>query len=108
MKKYLIICHDMTGYYYIINLYGDIIVSGKTSIDVIKAYCLKYNCTPHDLSEICNVDSSKMIYDERDNYYTENQLKEEFENNSEKLDIYGNFTAYLAEICGKNGTCECI
>ena len=36
------------------------------------------------------------------------KLKEEFENDSEKLDIYGNFAAYLAEICGKNGTCEYI
>ena len=109
MGKYLIICHDMTGRYYIINLYGDIVVSGKTSINVIGEYCRKYDCTITELSHIAIVDSSRMIYDdERDYYYTENQLKEEFENDSEKLDIYGNFTAYLAEICGKNGTCKYI
>ena len=108
MGKYLIICHDMTGRYYIINLYGDIVVSGKTSINVIGEYYRKYDCTITELSHIAIVDSSRMIYDERDRYCTENQLKEEFENDSEKLDIYGNFAAYLAEICGKNGTCKYI
>lgn len=108
MEKYLTICHDMTGRYYIINLYGDIVVSGETSIDVIEEYCRKYDCTPLELGKVCNVDGSKMIYDERGYYWTENILEEEFNADTEKLDIYSTFSVYIAEICGKNGSCEFI
>lgn len=108
MDKYLRICSDSNNRHYIINLCGDILVSADNYPSLVGKYLKKYDSTITELSHIAIIDNSRMIYDERDYYYTENQLKEEFENDSEKLDIYGNFAAYLAEICGKNGTCEYI
>ena len=108
MKKYLRICSDNNNRHYIINLYGDILVSADNYPSLVGKYLKKYDSTIMELSHIVIIDNSRMIYDKRDYYYTENLLKEEFENDSEKLDIYGNFPAYLAEICGKNGTCEYI
>lgn len=108
MDKYLRICSDRNNRHYIINLCGDILVSADNYPSLVGKYLQKYDSTITELSHIVIIDNSRMIYDERDYYWTENQLKEEFESNSELQDIYGNFTAYLAEICGKNGTCEFI
>lgn len=108
MDKYLRICSDSNNRHYIINLCGDILVSADNYPSLVGKYLKKYDSTITELSHIAIIDNSRMIYDERDYYWTEDQLKEEFENNSELQDIYGNFTAYLAEICGKNGTCEYI
>lgn len=108
MDKYLRICSDSNNRHYIINLCGDILVSADNYPSLVGKYLKKYNSTITELSHIAIIDNSRMIYDERDYYWTEDQLKEEFENNSELQDIYGNFNAYLAEICGKNGSCEYI
>ena len=37
--KYMFMTHDKSGYYYIINGYGDIVASGENSLECYKAYC---------------------------------------------------------------------
>lgn len=96
--------HDKSGYYYIINGYGDIVASGKNSLECYKAYCKKYGAPmggeiQHD---------TKLYYDsEHDTYYTETMLYDSWCNDGIDQESYDyNYHNYIAECTGKNGILE--
>lgn len=91
------------GLFYIINLYGDIVASGNDPLKCFLAYCGKYEGGERDK---ITIDRGKLYYDERDIYIPESRLKADFDNmTDDEQEIYNyDFTAYVKECTGKNGT----
>lgn len=100
---------DKKGWFYIINLYGDVLICESCCIQCVGAYITKYGIELKDVTKYVKTDLSPMVYDvERDTYTTENVLKEREYSDSETFANGGSFAEYMAEITGKNGTCEYI
>lgn len=95
--------------YLIINGYGEIITSSDSLYTCMASYMCKYDCTFDEFTAEVIEDFSSPIYDEEhDKYWTLNQLKEWYNSDADAMSRYGNFSAYLNEITGKNGTCRYI
>ena len=99
-----VLCHDSKGWFYILNSVGDVLCSAETCIQCVAAYMEKYDIPLKDVTKYVRIDHSRMIYDERDYYFTTDLLERQW--NNHEIDFDGTFAEYLQEITGKNGSCE--
>ena len=100
----MVLCHDSKGRFYVLNSVGDVLCAENTCIECVGAFIQKYDVNCSDFTKYVRIDHSRMIYDERDYYFTVDLIRREFDNG--EIDFDGNFDEYLSEICGKNGSCE--
>lgn len=101
----IVLCHDSKGRFYILNSVGDVLCSAEKCIQCVAAYMEKYNVPLKDITKYVRIDHSRMIYDERDYYFTVDLIRREWDN-GQHADFDGDFMEYLQEIIGKNGSCE--
>ena len=100
-----VLCKDSKGRWYVLNSIGDVLCAENTCIECVGAYLRKYDVELKDFTKYVRIDHSRMIYDERDYYFTVDLIRREWDSGQHN-DFDGNFTEYLREITSKNGSCE--
>ena len=91
----------MNGKYYLLSDDGYILNSENTLTD-IQAFCAENFAA--SLDSIVIDDSTVYHDDEHDNYITDQQLMDEFDNDFSLIDEYGTYWNYVNECTSKNGT----
>ena len=92
---------NMNGKYYLLSDDGYILHSENTLTDM-QAFCAENFAASLDSIVIDN--STVYHDDEHDNYITDQQLMDEFDNDFSLIDEYGTYWNYINECMDKNGT----
>lgn len=93
----------MNGKYYLLTQEGYIIHSENTLPEMIE-YCKSYFAREYAVFGLDIDETTVYRDDEHDNYITDRELMEYFDNNYELIDEYDSYANWLNECTSKNGT----